>query len=257
MAPRDESAGALPSLSAGELARLQRQRRIGRLLAPLWLPLAAALMAFGWGWRVENARALRARYRRLRRESRAPLLVCANHLTMVDSFVIAWALGSPLFYLRDYASLPWNVPEERNFAASFWSRALVYVMKCLPIRREADRREAALVLARLAHLIGRGDVGLVFPEGGRSRSGRVDPDAAAYGVGRLVKALPGCSVLCVYLRGEGQESWSDLPRRGERFRAELSLLEPKSDALGLRGSLEIARQIVGRLAEMEHAFHAR
>lgn len=257
MAPRDESAGALPALPAGEIARLQRQRLIGRLLSPLWVPLASVLMAFGFGWRIENARALRARYRRLRRESRAPLLVCANHLTMVDSLLIAWALGSPLFYLRDYASLPWNVPEERNFAARAWSRALVYVMKCLPIRRAADRREAALTLARLAHLMGSGDVGLVFPEGGRSRSGRVDPDAAAYGVGRLVKALPGCSVLCVYLRGEGQQSWSDLPRRGERFRAELSLLEPKSDAAGLRGSLAIARQIVGRLAEMEHAFHAR
>jgi 1-acyl-sn-glycerol-3-phosphate acyltransferase len=257
VASRDEAAGALPPLSGAELARLRRQRLAGRALAPLWIPLASALMAFGMGWRIENARALRARYRKLRRESRAPLLVCANHLTLVDSFLVAWALGSPLWYLRHYASLPWNVPEERNFAATPWSRALVYLMKCLPIRRAGDRKEAALVLARLAHLLGRGDVGLLFPEGGRSRSGRVEPEAAAYGVGRLVKALPGCGVLCVYLRGAGQANWSDLPRRGERFRAELSLLEPKSDAAGLRGSLEIARQIVGRLVEMEEAFHAR
>ena len=69
--------------------------------------------------------------------------------------------------------------------------------------------------------------------------------------GGLVKAVPGCLVLCVYLRGAHQETWSDYPVRGERFRAELSLLEPKSDAAGLRGSLEIARQIVGRLAELE------
>jgi 1-acyl-sn-glycerol-3-phosphate acyltransferase len=257
VAPREEAAGALPPLSGAELVRLRRQRLVGQLLAPLWVPLASVVMAVGLRWRIENVRALRARYRRLRAESRAPLLVCANHLTMVDSLLVAWALGSPLWYLRHYTSLPWNVPEERNFASTASRRALVYVMKCLPIRRAADRKEAALVLARLAHLIGRGDVGLVFPEGGRSRSGRVEPDAAAYGVGRLVKALPGCSVLCVYLRGAGQLSWSDLPRRGERFRAELSLLEPKSDAGGLRGSLEIARQIVGRLAEMEHAFDAR
>ncbi len=251
MAPRDEAGTALPTLDGAERARLARQRRVGRLLAPLWLPLAAATMALGLGWRIENARETRARYRRLRRESRAPLLVCANHLTMVDSFLVAWALGSPLWYLAHYASLPWNVPEERNFAATGWSRALVYVMKCLPIRRGADKREAARVLSRLAHLLGRGEVGLVFPEGGRSRSGRVEADTAAYGVGRLIKTLPGCTVLCVYLRGAHQETWSDLPVRGERFRAELSLLEPKSDAAGLRGSLEIARQIVGRLQEME------
>jgi 1-acyl-sn-glycerol-3-phosphate acyltransferase len=254
--PRHEAV-ALPPLPAAERTRLRRQRLTGQLLAPLWVPLAVAVMAFGFGWRIENARALRARYRTLRSGSHGPLLICANHLTLVDSFLVAWALGSPGWYLRHYASLPWNVPEERNFAAARWSRALVYVMKCLPIRRAADRRESARVLASLASLLADGDVGLVFPEGGRSRSGHVEADSAAYGVGRLVKALPGCSVLCVYLRGMGQTSWSDLPHRGERFRAELSLLEPKSDAAGLRGSLEIARQIIARLIELEQAFDAR
>ena len=257
MPPRDDSAIALPPLPAAEQRRLARQRRVGRILAPFWIPLTAAAMRFGMGWRIENAPELRERYRRLRRESRAPLLVCANHLTMIDSVVVAWALGTPLFYLRDYASLPWNVPEARNFAATWWSRALVYVMKCLPILRGADRKDAALVLAGVAHVLRDGDVALVFPEGGRSRTGRVEPEAAAYGVGRLVKAVPGCAVLCLYLRGRGQASFSAMPAWGERFRAEIAVLEPKSDAGGLRGSLEIARQIVGRLAEMEQAFLAR
>lgn len=251
MPAQGEAAVALPPLGAEERSRLARQRRVGRLLSPLWVPLSVALMALGMDWRIENARATRERYRRLRAESRAPLLVCANHLTLVDSFLVAWALGSPLFYLRHYAALPWNVPEERNFAAAWWSRALVYTMKCLPIRRGADRKEAARVLARLAYLIGGGDVGLLFPEGGRSRSGRVEADAAAYGVGRLVKALPGCRVLCVYLRGAQQATWSDLPVRGERFRVRMETLEPKSDAAGLRGSLEISRQIVALLLELE------
>lgn len=257
MPPRDDSATALPPLSADEQRRLARQRRVGRMLAPVWVPLTAAVMRFGMGWRIENARELRARYRRLRRESRAPLLVCANHLTMIDSVVVAWALGTSRFYLRDYASLPWNVPEARNFAATWWSRTVVYVMKCLPILRGADRKDAALVLSHVAHLLREGDVALVFPEGGRSRTGRVDAEAAAYGVGRLVKAVPGCSVLCVYVRGRGQDTYSDVPARGERFRAEVAVLEPKSDAGGLRGSMAIARQIVGKLAEMEQAFLGR
>jgi 1-acyl-sn-glycerol-3-phosphate acyltransferase len=255
--PRDESVTALPPLTAADARSLARQRRVSRILAPLWVPLTAAAMRFGLGWRIENARELRERYRRLRRETRAPLLVCANHLTMIDSVIVAWALGTSLFYLGDFASLPWNVPEARNFAATWWSRALVYVMKCRPILRGDNRKEAALVLARVAHLLRAGDVALVFPEGGRSRTGRVDPETAAFGVGRIVKAVPGCSVLCLYVRGKGQATFSDAPARGERFRGAISVFEPKSDAGGLRGSLEIARQIVTRLAEMEQAFLAR
>jgi hypothetical protein len=97
-------------------------------------------------------------------------------------------------------------------------------------------------------------VALVFPEGGRSRSGRVDVEAAAYGVGRIVNALPGCRVLCVYLRGETQETFSDLPSRGERFHISVACIEPKSDRAGLRGSLDVARQITTRLAEMERSY---
>ena len=78
-------------------------------------------------------------------------------------------------------------------------------------------------------MLSRGDVGLIFPEGGRSRSGRVDADAATYGVGRVVKALPGCRVLCVYLRGEGQTTYTDAPARGERFRVRFASLEPKTE----------------------------
>ena len=46
---------------------------------------------------------------------------------MFDSFVIAWALGSPRWYLRDFAALPWNTPERVHFASTWWKRALVYL----------------------------------------------------------------------------------------------------------------------------------
>ncbi len=227
------------------------QRGLGRLLAPLWVPLLAGVMRFGFGWRVREQAALRAEYARLRAEPGGPLLLCANHLTMLDSFVIAWALGSPGFYLRQHAALPWNTPESRHFASTVWRRALVYLMKCVPVTRGSDRRAVGRVLARVRYLLARGEAVLVFPEGARSRSGRVELESAAYGVGRLVQALPGCRVLCVYLRGDGQEGYSSAPRRRERFRARLACFEPKTDQAGVRGAQGLARQIVGRLAELE------
>lgn len=238
-------------LAAAERRALDTQRRIGWLLAPLWVPLCVGLMKFGFGWRMEGMGESRQVFARLRGASDAPILVCGNHLTMVDSFIIAWALASPSSYLRDYASLPWNTPERENFASTWWKRALVYLMKCVPVERGGDRRAVGAVLNKLIYLMGRGEVAMVFPEGGRSRSARVDTEAVTYGVGRIVKSLPGCRVVCVYLRGDDQESWSGAPRRGERFRVQAESFEPKTDLKGMRGSLDISRQILTRLAKLE------
>jgi hypothetical protein len=233
------------------------QREVGRLLGPLWIPGGAAFMRLRMGWRLADVAALRREFRRLRRE-RTPLLVCANHLTMVDSFIIALALGSPWWYVTHFASLPWNTPEVKNFGRTWWLTAATWVMKCIPVERGGDRREIGRTLERFAWVVGHGDAGMIFPEGGRSRSGRVDVDAATYGVGRIVRSLPGCRVLCVYLRGEGQTTYTDAPKRGERFRVLFAPLEPKTEHHGMRGALEITRQILAKLAALEESwFHAR
>jgi len=243
-------------LAAQELRRRDRaalllQREVGRMLAWLWIPLVVGILRLGMGWRIEGAREARERFRKLRRGSAGGLLVCANHLTMVDSAVIAWALAPAWWYVLHYGSVPWNTPERENFARTWTMRALVWVMKCIPVRRGGDRREVGRVLARFTWLLSRGETGLMFPEGGRSRTARVDTTASTYGVGRIVRALPGTRVLCVYLRGERQETWSDLPARGERFHLRVCELEPKSERSGLRGSLEVSRQVLAKLAEME------
>jgi 1-acyl-sn-glycerol-3-phosphate acyltransferase len=230
---------------------VELQRGISRLLSPIWVPGAIAALWLGFGYRVTGIEGLRREFRKIRRETRGPLLVCANHLTMIDSAIVAWALGSPAWYLLNFSAVPWNLPERRNFAYSPLSEILSYVMKCLPISRGGKRAEVAEVLKRFVFLLSRGEVGMVFPEGGRSRSGRVEVRSAAPGVGRIVAALPGCRVLCVYLRGAHQKTFSRVPVRGEVFRVRLATIEPRTRHAGLRGSRDIAQQIVAKLAEME------
>ncbi len=41
---------------------------------------------------------------------------------------------------------------------------------------------------------------MIFPEGGRTRTGRVDTEGFSYGVGRFVKEFPDLKVMCLYLR---------------------------------------------------------
>lgn len=231
--------------------RLRWQRGVSHGLAPLWLPALVAALRLAGAWRLEGAAALRAHYRALRRAHPGGVLVCPNHLTMIDSALVAWALGGPLFFLRDFAALPWNLPERRHFAAHGWSRAVVWLLKCLPIERGGGRREQGETLARVAWLLSTGEAVLVFPEGARSRSGRVEREAGTYGVGRLLAAAPGTRVLCVYLRGERQAAMSDLPARRQRFHVSFSEVEPKSEAGGLRGARERTQQVLATLAALE------
>jgi len=240
-------------LGRGARLGLAVQRAVGRLLSPVWVPATVALMRFGLGWRIEGMAAARREYRTLWHAGAGPLLVCANHLTMIDSALVAWALGSPGWFLAHYAALPWNVPERRNFAGSLASGILVYLMKCVPVTRGGDRGEVAGVLARLVHLLGRREAVLVFPEGGRSRSGRVDVENATYGVGRVIGDLPDCRVLCVYLRGEQQDGFGGLPARGERFHVRLAVLRPTSEQKGMRRARDLAQQIVRTLAQLERS----
>ena len=162
------------------------QGLVGRLTAPVSVPLAVAVMRFGFRWRIRDAAASRALYARLLREDGRPLLVVANHLTMADSPLIAWGLGSALGHVLRYRGLPWNVPEQSRVESARLWRVLAYLAKCIPIPRGGDRQVVAQVLARLERLMRGGEVVLMFPEGGRSRSGRIDSESLAQGVGRLI-----------------------------------------------------------------------
>ncbi len=70
----------------------------------------------------------------------------------------------------------------------------------------------------------------------------------------MIRSLPSCRVLCVYLRGERQREFSRIPARGDRFYAAVSEVEPKTDYDGLRGSRDLVRQVVRRLFEMEEEY---
>ncbi len=235
---------------------MELQGLVGRLTAPVCVPLAVAAMRFGFGWRIRDAGASRALYARLLREDGRPLLVAANHLTMADSPLIAWGLGSGLGHVLRYRGLPWNVPEQSRVESSRLWRVLAYLAKCIPIPRGGDRQVVAQVLARLERLMRCGEVVLMFPEGGRSRSGRIDTESVAQGVGRLIQELGDCRVLCVYLRGDAQDSWSNLPARGDTFTIATRLVEPRTALRGVRASRDLVTQVVGQLAEMEREYLA-
>lgn len=238
----------------GMVRRHAQQRLVSMVAGPIWVGVSVLVMRLYFRYRIADVRRIRASYRRIRAESKAPLLICANHLTMVDSFLIAWALGSGSYWLVHPDELPWNTPERTNFGRTRLQRFLIFVAKCIPITRGGAREDVGEVLERVKYLLARGETALLFPEAGRSRSGRVEENAAAWGVGRIVGALPGCRVLCVYIRGRAQATWGDWPAKGDTLDVSIAAIEPKSDTRGVRRSRDLAQQIVRQLMRMEEEY---
>lgn len=207
-------------------------------------------------YRVQNVAQLRRRFRALARETDAPVLICPNHLTMADSAIVTWALGGPWWLLLNYRWVPWNVPEHSNFAGVWFDRVAAWMVKCIPVVRGGPREHLSNVLRKIEHVVYRGDTAIIFPEGTRSRTGRIQLETIAHGTGRIVNAVPDCEVLCVYLRGDRQDTWSTIPARGDSFYVDFEKFRPDSQHSGMRRSQDFARQIGDRLIGLEEKYFA-
>jgi hypothetical protein len=230
------------------------QRLVSILTGPIWVGIAIVLMRFYYRYRIENLDEIRAHYKKIRAQSDAPLVICGNHLTLIDSVLMAWSLGSGFYWIAHPDEVPWNTPESKNFGRTWMARVVIFIAKCIPITRGGAREGVGDVLERVKYLLLRGETALLFPEAGRSRTGRVEEDSGAWGVGRVVGSVPGCRVLCIYLRGRQQQTWSDYPVRGDVMDVSLVCIEPKSDLRGARRSRELAQQIVRQLVRMEEDY---
>ncbi len=242
------------SLAAKGLLRLQYF--IGRagilVLAPAYFLFMRAM-----GYRVRGVKDVRKACARAFAKHRGPWIICANHLTMVDSMILAYALFSLPAHLTGFRLLPWNLPERDNFQRNIFLAVLCYLAKCIPVNRGGDREQMKKTLDKCDDVLNSGQNLLIFPEGGRSRTGRVNTEGFSYGVGRFIKEFEACRILCVYLRGDGQETFSGMPRFGETFTVKLEVFVPqKAAGNGLRAQRDYAGQIITRLAEMEEGYFA-
>jgi 1-acyl-sn-glycerol-3-phosphate acyltransferase len=212
----------------------------------------------GWlrfrGYRIADRKRAHAEFAALVGDHRGPLLVCANHLTLIDSLIIQWALapGWRLFVRPDW--FLWNLPDKYNMSVNPWVRALGYLGKCMLVLRRGPPEEARRALDKVAFLLSRGQSVLVFPEGGRSRVGRVDTQNFVYGVGRMVQETPSARVVCVFARGLGQRAYTNFPRRGETFFIRMKPVAPTTASRGLRADRDLATQIVRHLSVMEQEY---
>ncbi|HET7874311.1 MAG TPA: lysophospholipid acyltransferase family protein [Methylomirabilota bacterium] len=126
---------------------------------------------------------------------RGPFLFVSNHVTILDDGFVDPLIFSPRCY-RGYRFIPFHVPEERNFFKGPVMSWFMRRMKCIPIRRGEGLFQPAM--DRIMEALRHGECVRVFPEGTRTRSGRLGPGRA--GVGRVLYET-GVPVVPCFHRG--------------------------------------------------------
>ena len=226
------------------------QRFMGWLFLQPFCGLLVLMLRTVGGYRIENLRELRKYYRELANDPR-PLLVCPNHLTFIDSALTIWAFGSMPWYQFRFSRFSWNLPAGDFFKKKLSYRIVAYLTKCLFIHRDGTARHKSAVLDLCMQLLRKGDVVTIFPEGKRSRTGRFETDRLTFGVGKTCLNVPGCRVLCIYIRSDQQEGYSSYPPRGSNFRVMYKLIEPKTLLKGREAYYDLTLQIAREIKMME------
>ena len=235
---------------------LQLQNVLGRaaifLIAPLCFFIVRILF-----YRIRNLREIRRQCAEEFAGHKGPWIICANHLTMIDSFILIYASFSFVRHITHYKRLPWNLPEKTNFQSTIFLAVFCYLSRCIPVHRGGSREKMKQVLDACIYLLRNGQSIMIFPEGGRSRTGRVDKENFSYGVGRFIQNVENCKVMCFYLRGDRQRSYSLTPAWGDKFYVQMDVFKPApAVSEGLRAQREYAAQIINRLAQMEDNYFA-
>ena len=118
-------------------------------------------------------------------------LLMSNHQTMIDSFVVGICAYYPESLIRPKL-IPWNPAAEENLYKTWLVGWLADNWKCIPIKR--GRKDVSAIF-KIARALRFGPV-LLFPEGTRSRSGRIGDGRRGAGL-MILESNPTVVPVCI------------------------------------------------------------
>lgn len=244
-----------------QIEKVRLQANVCRAILLPFGGLLILLMKIWRRYRIENLAQTRRQFKEIwaeKQDANAPLIICANHLTFIDSALIIWALASNFWYFFNYRAFSWNLPAGDFFKKKLHYHLTLYLTKCIFLDRKGTSAHKNAVLNVCRYLLEKGNIVLIFPEGQRSRTGVFEYERLRFGVGKIVTSLENARVLCIYLRSDRQETFSNYPPKNSRFDLKMKLITPSvaKDISKKRASLEVVEQIGATIREMENAYFA-
>jgi 1-acyl-sn-glycerol-3-phosphate acyltransferase/phosphopantetheinyl transferase (holo-ACP synthase) len=247
------------SLTPEDLSALRRQWRVSRAVAvPLSLFVAAtARLRFGYRLTRDIGRVRAEIWRKLDGHD-GPVIWAANHLTLIDSFLVYWAVF-PMSRVTAERRIPWSTPEYTNYyrlggpLKSAFIRSLLYVCRCIPFLRGGEDAAAESwrqkAFDKCVWILREGGAVFVYPEAGRSRSGWFEARRPKDFLGKMALEVPSAKFLCVYLRSDAQLGTTVRPPEGSAFRVVCDLIDGARP--GETNPRAISQRLFDRLAELQ------
>ncbi|MDY0001376.1 MAG: lysophospholipid acyltransferase family protein [Polyangia bacterium] len=178
-------------------------------------------------------------------------LICANHRTMIDSYMLGHLSSWPWGWLLPRV-LPYHPAASENFFRNpviGWFSAR---WRCIPVRRGVKDFDALSVMSQT---LPKGQM-LIFPEGTRSRDGKLREGRP--GTGKLIHDTR-CKVVPVYHRGMHKvlPIGTSFPRFWKRIDVYVGSPIDMSDLFALPSSKETSRLVIDRVMEALHGLEAQ
>jgi len=169
-----------------------------------------------------------------------PAVLCANHLSFFDSVFMMLALDRPVYFIG-----------KAEYLESWVSRHLFPALGMIPIDRD-NGTKAMMALDAAADVLRDGALLVVYPEGARSRDGRLHRGHS--GAARVAMTV-GCPILPVGIVGtrEVQPPGARLPR--PRVACSIAIGEPLDTSDGgpndrRRAARAITDELMERIADL-------
>ncbi len=238
---------------------LKLQRLLGHISVVPASVVVLSILFFILKYRIENIKEIRKSFKDFRKNSNTPLIICSNHITIIDSIILIWAFGSIWHYLFNYEDFMWNVPAKELARENVIYRVVAYLAKCMLVDRKGTGKHHKNILDKVLYLLLMREPVLIFPEGTRTRIGRLDLKEVKYGVGSVLqKILPDCNVMTVYLNNSIKHNYDlgplNYPYRGTRFKIKYNVFKPKTKHTGLRGQKDLSLQIINEIKKLEKEY---